>query len=318
MHTDDTRAEAGTPVIGVALGGGAALGFAHIGVLRVLERAGIRPRIIAGTSMGAVVGAAHCCGRLDTLESIARAVDWRRALRMTDIALGRNGLLQGERIEHELRRHLGSREIAGLPLRFAAVATELVGGTRAVLDSGDLVDAVRASISLPGIFVPVRRGDSILVDGGLMDNVPVDVARSMGADLVIGVDVTADFAGFARASGLHDFLSPEGDRRGWRARLWARLPEAIRGLPLIRRLRDWAAEPSLLAVTLTSIFLMMRELSQKQNALHPADCYVTPKTGHITVAEFHRAEELIALGESAMEEALPRLLARLPRGMEPA
>lgn len=311
MKTDEDLPSPSPPLIGIALGGGAALGFAHIGVLRVLERAGVEPQIVTGTSMGAVVAAAHCCGRLDTLETIARDIDWRRALRMSDVALGRNGLLQGRRIERELRRHLGNREIADLPQRFAAVATELIGGSRQVLDSGDLVAAVRASISLPGIFVPVRRGDSVLVDGGLMDNVPVDVARSMGADLVIGVDVTADFAGFARMSGLHDFLLPENARRGWRARLWASLPESIRELPLIRRLRDWAAEPSLLAVTLTSIFLMMRELSAKQRALHPADCYVTPKTGHITVAEFHRAEELIALGESAMQKALPELIARI-------
>jgi NTE family protein len=244
---------------------------------------------------------------------VARSIDWRRALQLTDLAIGRNGFLQGERIEDEMRRYFGVRSIESLPRPYAAVATDLITGTRCILDRGDLVGAVRASISLPGIFVPVRAGDALLVDGGLMDNVPVSVARAMGADLVIGVNVTADFAGLARESGLHDALLPEPRRRGWRARLWSSLPHWLRRLPLIRGLGVWAGQPSLLAVTLASTFLMIRELTLRQNALYPADCEVAPALGHISLADFDRADELIALGEAAMEDALPRLRVLLDR-----
>ncbi len=308
---NETRTDG--PRLGIALGGGAALGFAHIGVLRVLIREGLAPDLVAGTSMGALVGAAYACGRLDAMEEVARSIDWRRALALTDLSIGRSGLLEGDSILAEIHRQLGAGPIESLPIPFAAVATDLITGTRRVLDRGDLAAAVRASISLPGIFVPVRAGDALLVDGGLMDNVPVSVAREMGADLVIGVDVTADFAGLARESGLHDALLPEIKRRGWRARLWARLPAFLRGLPLIRGLRAWAEEPSLFAVTLASTFLMIRELTLRQNALQPADCVVSPCLGHITVAEFDRADELIGLGESAMEAALPGLRVLLGR-----
>jgi NTE family protein len=306
-------APAERPRLGLALGGGAALGFAHIGVLRVLIREGLEPDLVAGTSMGALVGAAYVSDRLDALEAVARSIDWRRALQLTDLAIGRNGFVQGERIEDEMRRHFGVRPIETLPKPYAAVATDLITGTRRIIDRGDLVEAVRASISLPGIFVPVRAGEALLVDGGLMDNLPVSVARGMGADLVIGVNVTADFAGLARASGLHDVQLPEPTRRGWRSRLWASLPNWLRRLPLIRGLGAWAEQPSLLAVTLASTFLMIRELTLRQNALHPADCEVAPELGHISLADFDRADELIALGEAAMEEALPRLRVLLDR-----
>jgi NTE family protein len=293
--------------LGIALGGGAALGLAHIGVLRVLERAGLAPGVVSGTSMGAVVGAAYAAGKLDLLEALAREVNWRRALRLTDFQLGGSGVLEGRAIERELRRHFGEQRIEDLPIPFAAVATDLGTGAAWTATAGDLVTAVRASISLPAVFAPVRVGGHLLVDGGLVANVPVAATRALGADIVVGVDVTADFEGVAATVGLRDHLLPEGQRHGIRARLWAAVPRRLRGWPLLRRLRAWADEPSLIAVALASSALALRQLSLQQNAADPAALTVTPRVGHIFHGEFDRAEELIRIGEAAMEESLDAL-----------
>lgn len=217
-----------SPRLGVALGGGAALGLAHIGVLRVLDRAGLRPDVLTGTSMGAVIGASYVTGKLDIMEALARSIDWRRTLRLTDFQLGGNGVLEGRAIEQELRRHFGRQRIEDLPLPFAAIATELVTGRGLTLTDGDLVTAVRASISLPAVFAPLRQGDQLLVDGGLMANVPVAAARHLGADVVLAVDVIADYEGVAASTGLRDHLLPEHQRRGFRARVWAAIPRPLR------------------------------------------------------------------------------------------
>ncbi|WP_296896420.1 patatin-like phospholipase family protein [Thiohalocapsa sp.] len=293
--------------LGIALGGGAALGLAHIGVLRVLERAGLAPGVVSGTSMGAVVGAAYAAGKLDLLEALAREVNWRRVLRLTDFQLGGSGVLEGRAIERELRRHFGEQRIEDLPIPFAAVATDLGTGAAWTATAGDLVTAVRASISLPAVFAPVRVGGHLLVDGGLVANVPVAATRALGADIVVGVDVTADFEGVAATVGLRDHLLPEGQRHGIRARLWAAVPRRLRGWPLLRRLRAWADEPSLIAVALASSALALRQLSLQQNAADPAALTVTPRVGHIFHGEFDRAEELIRIGEAAMEESLDAL-----------
>jgi len=307
------------PALGLALGGGAALGLAHIGVLRVLERAGLQPAVVSGTSMGAVVGAAYAAGKLDVLEALARAVNWRHVLKMTDFQLGGNGVLEGRAIVSELRRYFGNQRIDTLPLPFAAVATDLLTGDAWTATGGDLVTAIRASISLPAIFKPVPLGERLLVDGGLVANVPVAAARSLGAEIVLGVDVTADFDGVATTVGLRDHLLPEHQRRGHRARLWAAIPRFLRGWPLIRRLRAWADEPSLLAVALSSSALMLRQASQLQNASDPPELAITPRVGHIFHGEFSRAEELIRIGADAMEQALPELRALLDAGrLEPA
>ncbi len=299
----------GHATLGVALGGGAALGLAHIGLLRVLEREGLRPDAVSGTSMGAVVGAAYAAGKLNLLENLALAINWRRALRLTDFQLGGNGVLEGRAIERELRRHFGHQRIEDLPIPFAAVATDLITGQAWTATVGDLVTAVRASISLPAVFAPVPVSDQLLVDGGLVANVPVAAARALGADIVLGVDVIADYEGVATTVGLRNHLLPEDQRQGFRARIWTAIPHFLRSWPLIRRLRTWAHEPSLLAVALSSSALMMRQLSQQQNAADPAELTVTPRVGHVFHGEFNRAEELIGIGEAAMEQSIDRLRA---------
>jgi NTE family protein len=175
--------------IGYALGGGAARGLFHIGVLGVLEEHGIYPDVIAGTSMGAIIGALYASGlSAGELKKMAIDLDWKQIIRMTDIALPFNGLIQGKKITALLRSILKDKDFDQMKKEFACVATDLTTGEEVVMDHGSLIEAVRASISIPLIFTPVKAGGRFLVDGGLVNVVPVSVCRDMGATFIIGVN----------------------------------------------------------------------------------------------------------------------------------
>ena len=176
--------------IGLVLGGGAARGWAHIGVLEVLEEAGIKPHCIAGTSIGALVGAVYAFGGIEGVRSLLDSIDWKRMLGLIDPVLPKSGLVDGRRLEQLVRASVQEAEIQDLPIKFRAVAADLATGTEVIFDSGDVAEAVRASVSVPGLFTPVKRQDQTLVDGGLLNPVPVSVAREMGADFIIAVDIT--------------------------------------------------------------------------------------------------------------------------------
>jgi NTE family protein len=180
--------------LGYALGGGAARGLFHIGVLSVLEEYGIAPDIIVGTSMGSIIGAMYASGlKTDDLKQIACSIDWKQIMRLTDIvALPKSGLIQGKRIVALLKSILGDTSFSQLKCKYAAVAADLYTGKQVVFTEGSLIEAIRASISIPGIFTPVRYEGRYLVDGGLVNVVPVSVCRDLGADFVIGVNVIPD------------------------------------------------------------------------------------------------------------------------------
>src|SRR6516165_5910646 len=180
------------PIIGLALGGGAARGFAHIGILRVLLANGIVPNVVVGTSIGAVVGGAYAAGHLDTLEEWARGLQPRSVLGYLDIRLNGSGLIGGEKLAGQLEASLGKTMIEELPVKFASVATEVRTGHEIWLTHGRLVDAMRASYALPGIFSPVLVGDRWLVDGALVNPVPVSAARALGAEIVIAANLSSD------------------------------------------------------------------------------------------------------------------------------
>src|SRR5216683_183771 len=180
------------PVIGLALGGGAARGFAHIGIVRALIAHGIVPNVVVGTSIGAVVGGAYATGQLDTLEEWARSLQPRNILSYLDIRLNGSGLIGGDRLASHLEAAIGQTAIEELPLKFATVATEVRTGHEIWLTHGRIVDAMRASYALPGIFSPVLVGDRWLVDGALVNPVPVSAARAFGAEIVIAANVSSD------------------------------------------------------------------------------------------------------------------------------
>src|SRR5882757_295720 len=180
------------PVIGLALGGGAARGFAHIGIVRTLIAHGIVPNVVIGTSIGAVVGGAYASGHLDTLEEWARSLQPRNILGYLDIRLNGSGLIGGDKLASQLEASIGPTLIEDLPLKYATVATEVRTGHEIWLTHGRMVDAMRASYALPGIFSPVLVGDRWLVDGALVNPVPVSAARALGAEIVIAANLSSD------------------------------------------------------------------------------------------------------------------------------
>ena len=180
------------PVIGLALGGGAARGFAHIGIIKTLIAHGIVPNVVVGTSIGAVVGGSYAAGHLDQLEEWARSLQPRHILGYLDIRLNGSGLIGGDKLAAQLEVAMGQTRIEELPLKFATVATEVRTGHEIWLTHGRMVDAMRASYALPGIFSPVMVGDRWLVDGALVNPVPVSTARAFGAEIVIAANLSSD------------------------------------------------------------------------------------------------------------------------------
>ena len=180
----------GKPKMGLALGSGAARGMAHIGVLRALDDAGVKPDIVVGASIGSLVGGVYAAGKIDELTDIALGLNWRRAANyFMEVSFPRSGLIAGNKVTEFLAEIVGKREIADLPVTCRAVATEIMSGREVVIEDGDLVAAIRASIAVPGIFTPARRNGNLLVDGGLVNPVPVSVCRALGAERVIAVDL---------------------------------------------------------------------------------------------------------------------------------
>jgi NTE family protein len=252
--------------LGCALGGGGARGLAHIGVLKVLEERGIFPKFIAGTSMGALVGAMYATGlTASQLEQMALDMGWKRWAHLIDFSLIRpGGFIQGNRILSMLKSVLGDLKFSGLKLPFVCVATDICSGHEVVLSQGEVAVAVRASIAIPGIVTPVKVDGRYLVDGGLVNEVPVGLCRQLGAGYVIGVNVNPDPSKMtdqtcAKAPGFVEVLTQATLIAGYRLAM-----EDIRG----------------------------------------ADLAIHPEVGTIGFWQFHNAAEAIAIGERAARSAL--------------
>lgn len=290
----------GGPRIGLALGSGSARGWSHIGVIRALEAAGVRPDIVCGTSIGALVGAAYAAGELDRLERWARELGVGDVFGFLDLSLG-SGILKGDRLMEFFRRYLTDRPIEELDLPFAAVATSLRTGAEVWLRSGSTFDAVRASIALPGLFAPVGWEGSLLVDGGLANPVPVSVARAMGADLVIAVDLGSDVLG-------RRFRAPAGpEPRAGALNKWMRkLQENLRGLAPGESVDD-PAMPSLLDVLTTCLDIVQVRIARSRMAGEPPEVIVAPRLARLRLLDFHRAKEAIEEGYRAVERVAHNL-----------
>ena len=200
------------PRLGLALSGGGARGLAHIGVLKELERANIQINYLAGTSMGGLIAAAYAVG-LDPTEIEAIALEYRQTrklLKLADPTIPRQGLFQGKQIHVFFEKHLQEHTFSDLRIPLTLVAVDLNEGKEVQLQEGSVADAVRATVSIPGVFAPIECDGQRLVDGGLLNNLPVDIARQMGADIVLAVDVTAgakDGISFWQLLGQKRFIS---------------------------------------------------------------------------------------------------------------
>ncbi len=293
------------PVIGLALGGGAARGFAHIGILRTLLAHGIVPNVVVGTSIGAVVGGAYAAGQLDTLEKWARSLQPRNILGYLDIRLNGSGLIGGDRLASQLEAAIGPTLIEELPLKFATVATEVRTGHEIWLTHGRMVDAMRASYALPGIFSPVQVGDRWLVDGALVNPVPVSAARALGAEIVIAANLSSDI--FSTTIYAHGpttgtpaataAAEPAPSKRGF-----GRLFSAERTMK--REFFGSGGRPGISSVMVDAFNIMQDRITRARLAGDPPDLLITPRVNQIGWFDFHRADDLIAHGARAAERAI--------------
>jgi len=290
--------------VGIELGGGAARGWSHIGVMGVLQREGIVPDVIAGSSVGAVVGGCYAAGKLSEVEAFARSLTKRRVMGLLDFHISGSGLIGGDRLRRLLERDLGAMRVEDLPIRFVTIATELGTGHEIWLTRGPLVAAMRASYALPGIFDPVRFGGRWLMDGALVNPIPITAARALGADIVICVNLNGDIRlrgtviqshGADESDGMVEAVAKE-------PRLWGLLPARE---PAIRPPVRPSDAPGIAAVMIDAFNITQDRIARARLAGDPPDVMIAPKLAPIGLFEFHRAEESIELGQQAAERALP-------------
>ena len=266
------------PNVGLALGSGAALGLAHIGVLKALKKAEIPIDMIAGTSMGALIGACFAKeGEISLVEEIALKTDLKQLIRLLDIKFAslKKGFIYGRRIEELLYFLIGDVAFDELKIPLAAITTDINTGQEMVIREGSVIDAVRASISIPAIFVPVKVKDKFLVDGGLVDPVPTNVLRDMGAKFIIAVNV---------------LTAPQ------------------RNKPDDSSQKDETLQtPNIFNTLIQSIYIMEHEMVKLRITKMKADIMISPDVSHINAFEFHKGREAIQAGYEAANNVLPEL-----------
>lgn len=300
---------AAKPRVGLALGGGVARGWAHIGAIKRLAEHGIDIDLVAGTSIGALVGGCWLAGRLDELEDWARSLNRRRMLSYIDVLFNGQGLMGGARLGKELTHNLGDMAIEDLPRPFTAVAAELATGHETWLRDGSLAEAVQAAYALPGVFPPRKVDGRWLIDGALVNPLPVSVCRAMGARVVIAVGLHADAFGRAAVSRRERYDNTafiEGE--GLREVAGEVAADDPRRLATIRRLFGMGGKtPGMGTTMLASLNIVMDRLTRSRLAGDPPDVSVLPQTGHIALLDFDKADELIRLGAEAVDHAMPHI-----------
>ncbi len=296
------------PPIGLALGSGMARGFAHIGVMKGLVKHGIEPTIVAGTSIGAVVGGSYLAGKLDDFEDWARSLTRRNIFKYMDFRVRSAGLIGGDRLRGMMDEHFGDLMIEELPHPFIAIATDILTGHEVWLRKGNFSDAVMASFALPGVFPPVEYNHRTLIDGALVNPVPVSACLAMGSRLTIAVDLNSDMIGkaakpgqgYQTIAGFDVFDSNEVDPEDQKL--------LKRGLTK-RLFRRESNSPSLFGVMVSSLNIIQDRLTRSRLAGDPPDVHIKPRIGHIGLLEFEKAEEMIIEGEAAVDRALPKIQA---------
>lgn len=299
--------------IGLALGSGSARGWSHIGVIRGLQEAGIHIDLVCGTSMGAMVAGAFAAGFIDVMDDWVRGLTWPDILGFMDVRLPRSGLIEGDKLTRYFREKISDSNIEDLPMPFAAVTTNLKSGREVWIREGSLMDAIRASMSMPGILTPFHRDGGWFVDGGLINPVPVSLCRNMGADIVLAVDLNNDIMGrsFNRTEN-RETVSPRQENGQY---LPSRLASFFNGkiksgqLSIFKRFaqNQPSKGPTLFEVIATSVYIMQDQITKHRLATDPPDVLILPRLAHIGLLEFNRAEEAIGEGRKAVELILPIL-----------
>lgn len=313
---DNTRSELSTairnpPRVGLVLGSGSARGWAHIGVIEALEEGGIPVDLVTGSSIGAYVGAIYAAGGLASLKEFAYRMDFKKVLSYIDVVFPRSGFIDGKKVVELFSMHSGARTFDDLRIPLRIVATDLGTGQKVVLSSGDVGEAIRASISVPGVMTPVNREGRWLVDGGVVDPVPVGEARAMGAGVVIAVDLNAGRISRRKPERTRETTKsvPPGDE--------VELPELVTrlmepygqvGKKLKTKISQWFnknnSKPHILDVLGSSLSIMQEQIARINLAMEPADVLIRPRLGDLKLFDFDQAERAVQEGYRRTKEQI--------------
>jgi len=293
-----------SPKIGLALGSGASRGWSHIGVINALLREGIEPDIVCGTSAGAIIGGSYVAGNLEKLEQWILGSTRSDVLRFFDIGFSKTGFVDTDRLSWFLHNYVADEDqcIEDMPKHFAAVSTNLDSGREVWFVEGRLADAVRASMSLPGLFPAVRDTERWLVDGGLVNPVPVTVCRALGADIVIAVNLNSGIIG-KHNNGLKE-ADPIVDP-GVLSSIRQQAREYSNTIFPGRNEKNEA--PGLFYAIASSLNIVQDRITRSRLAEDPADVLLSPQLAHIGMLEFHRAAEAIQEGDACVQRALTEI-----------
>lgn len=300
--------------IAIALGSGAARGWAHIGVLQALAEVGIKPTIVCGCSIGALVGAVHATGKLDELADWVTTLRWTTIVSFMDVTATSGGLIAGDKLMQYFSRWYADLQIEDLPLPFAAVATDLTRGSDVWLREGSLRQAVRASFAIPELFTPVEREDAWLVDGGLRNPVPISLCRALGADKIIAVNLNGGVVGrlfnpvdVAETETVTEIEEPQALKRMARQ---LKFSLAVNPKEMLKQtISSRNKAPSLFSVSVEAINIMQDHITRSRMVGDPPDVLLTPQLAHLGLLDFDRADEAIAEGRACVERMLPSLQA---------
>lgn len=298
--------------IGLALGSGSARGWSHIGILEALLDEGIKPDIVCGCSIGAFVGSAYVAGKLNYLKEWALSLTRTKIMKLMDVNIVHGGIINGDIISDFLREMLGDKDISQCSCPFAAVATDFMTGREIWLQKGPMHEAVRASISIPGIFTPFKIGDRWLLDGGLVNPVPVSVCRALGADIIIAVNLNGDLIG--RWGVTSEVNYSESKSKGFTQDLLDKLPEQIPKaikehvshiIPnLLKPAKDY---PGYFDVLINALNIMQDKITRSRLAGEPPHLMMMPRLNKFSLMDFNRAEEAINEGRQCVVQSLPML-----------
>lgn len=294
------------PVVGLALGSGSARGWAHIGVILELEEMGVRPQVVAGTSIGALVGAVYVAGQLQEFADWVGKLTVRDVVGLMDFTLS-GGVMKGEKLFGFFHEHHLNPDIESLGQRYVSVATEMRTGREIWIDQGPVLTAARASCALPGVFAPVMYRERWMLDGGLVNPVPVSACRALGADIVIAVNLNAQLVGaHLSLAGREEAQREASDKAGAPERsFWSRV---------MARFEGDGRNPSFFDVIAASVNIMQDRITRSRMAGDPPEVTLIPHLEDFALMDFHRASEAINEGRRLVRahEAEIRAWAQLP------
>ena len=293
-----------SPKIGLVLGSGASRGWSHIGIIKALLREGIEPDIVCGTSVGAMIGGSYLAGNLEKLENWVLGSTRTDVLKFFKVKFSQSGFVDTERMIAFLHDYVAAKnvQIQDLPKRYAAVSTMLENGREAWFQEGELAEAARASMALPGLFPAVRKDHRWMVDGGLVNPVPVTTCRALGADIVIAVNLNSDIIG------KRNNKKPEAtanEKKGVLQNLKQTTREYSSSIFAERERQDEA--PGLFTAITNSINIVQDRITRSRLAGDPAEVVISPRLAHIGMLEFHRAAEAIEEGENCVQQQLEEI-----------